>query len=47
MEIWLQFGHVFLFSSVYPLAGFLALVNNLIELRTGANIYPTWKTLER
>ena len=21
MEIWLQFGHVFLFSSVYPLAG--------------------------
>ncbi len=33
MEIWLQFGHVFLFSSVYPLAAFFALANNLVELR--------------
>jgi anoctamin-10 len=33
MELWLQFGHVFLFSSVYPLAGCLALVNNLFEIK--------------
>ena len=33
MELWLQFGHVFLFSSVYPLAGFFALLNNLFELK--------------
>jgi len=32
MEIWLQFGHVFLFSAVYPLAAVIALVNNLTEL---------------
>ena len=32
MELWLQFGHVFLFSSVYPLAAALALVNNLTEI---------------
>ena len=30
MELWLQYGHVFLLGTVYPLAGFLALVNNLI-----------------
>ncbi len=36
MELWLQFGHVFLFSSVYPLAAFFALANNLIELRVDA-----------
>ena len=36
MEIWLQFGHVFLFSSVYPLAGFFALLNNFMELRMDA-----------
>eukprot|EP00095_Tigriopus_kingsejongensis_P011114 snap_masked-scaffold268_size230776-processed-gene-1.19 protein:Tk11114 transcript:snap_masked-scaffold268_size230776-processed-gene-1.19-mRNA-1 annotation:"Anoctamin-10" len=36
MEIWLQFGHVFLFSSVYPLAGFFALLNNLLELKVDA-----------
>ena len=33
LEFWLQFGHVFLFSSVYPLAAFLALLHNLFELR--------------
>lgn len=32
MELWLQFGHVFLFSAVYPLAAGIALVNNLTEL---------------
>ncbi len=36
MELWLQFGHVFLFSSVYPLAGCLALLNNLFEIRMDA-----------
>ncbi len=36
MELWLQFGHVFLFSSVYPLAALFALLNNLIELRADA-----------
>ena len=36
MELWLQFGHVFLFSSVYPLAGFFALLNNCMELRMDA-----------
>ncbi|XP_023323846.1 anoctamin-10 isoform X3 [Eurytemora carolleeae] len=32
MELWLQFGHVFLFSAVYPLAAVLALSNNITEL---------------
>ena len=36
LEFWLQFGHVFLFSSVYPLAAFLALVHNLFELKMDA-----------
>ena len=30
MELWLQYGHVFLFGTVYPLAAFLALANNFI-----------------
>ena len=33
MELWLQFGHVFLFSSVYPLAAMFALINNVLELK--------------
>ena len=36
MELWLQFGHVFLFSSVYPLASFFALVNCLLSLKIDA-----------
>lgn len=36
MEMWLQFGYVFLFSSVYPLAAFFALINNIFELRMDA-----------
>merc|ERR1712198_183209 len=32
MELWLQFGHVFLFAAVYPLAAAIALINNLTEL---------------
>ena len=30
MELWLQYGHVFLFGTVYPLAALLALTNNFI-----------------
>jgi anoctamin-10 len=36
MELWLQFGHVFLFSSVYPLAAFFALGNCLLSLKIDA-----------
>ena len=36
VELWLQFGGVFLFSSIYPLAAFLALVNNVFELKMDA-----------
>ena len=32
MELWLQFGHVFLFAAVYPLSAAIALVNNLTEV---------------
>jgi len=32
MELWLQFGHVFLFSAVYPLAACFAFANNLTEM---------------
>ena len=31
MEMWLQFGYVSLFMSVYPLAALFALVNNGME----------------
>jgi anoctamin-8 len=36
MEILIQFGYVTFFSSVYPLAGFLALLNNIFEIRGDA-----------
>ena len=36
MEIFVQFGYVTFFSSVYPLAGFLALLNNIFEIRGDA-----------
>jgi len=36
LELYLQFGYVFLFSAVYPLAAFWAVVNNVIEMRTDA-----------
>ena len=32
MEVWLQFGHVFLFLAVYPLAAVFALINNMMEV---------------
>jgi hypothetical protein len=38
MELWLQYGHVFLFGTVYPLAAFLALANNLIGKMNIANL---------
>lgn len=36
MELFLQFGYTFLFSSAYPMAAFWALLNNVIEIRTDA-----------
>jgi len=36
MALWLQFGHVFLFSGIFPLAATLALLNNLFDLRMDA-----------
>uniref|UniRef100_A0A0K2TG51 Anoctamin n=1 Tax=Lepeophtheirus salmonis TaxID=72036 RepID=A0A0K2TG51_LEPSM len=36
MELWLQFGHVFFFSSLCPLAAILALGNNLLELKVNS-----------
>ena len=43
MELWLQYGHVFLFGTVYPLAAFLALANNLIGEMN--NAYFTFKSI--
>eukprot|EP00096_Caligus_rogercresseyi_P011744 TRINITY_DN4727_c0_g1_i1.p1 TRINITY_DN4727_c0_g1~~TRINITY_DN4727_c0_g1_i1.p1 ORF type:complete len:624 (+),score=113.08 TRINITY_DN4727_c0_g1_i1:757-2628(+) len=36
MELWLQFGHVFFFSSLCPLAAVIALFNNLLELKVNS-----------
>lgn len=36
LELFIQFGYVFLFSSVYPMAGFWAVLNNLLEIRADA-----------
>ena len=36
LELLLQFGYVFLFSAVYPLAAVWALFNNIIEIRSDA-----------
>ncbi|XP_072377103.1 anoctamin-10 isoform X1 [Diabrotica undecimpunctata] len=36
LELFTQFGYVFLFSSVYPLAALWAYLNNLIEIRADA-----------
>jgi len=36
LEMFLQFGYVFFFSAVFPMAAFWALMNNLIEIRTDA-----------
>ena len=36
LELFIQFGYIFMFSSVFPLAPSLALVNNLIERRSDA-----------
>merc|ERR1712150_364150 len=34
LEMFLQFGYVFLFSAVFPSAAFWALANNITEIRT-------------
>lgn len=36
LELFLQFGYVFLFSAVYPLAAVFALLNNVIEVKSDA-----------
>ncbi|KAJ8041161.1 Anoctamin-10 [Holothuria leucospilota] len=36
LELFLQFGYVFLFSAVYPLAAAFALLNNVIEVKSDA-----------
>ncbi|XP_069112158.1 anoctamin-10-like isoform X1 [Argopecten irradians] len=36
LEMFLQFGYVFLFSSAFPLAAFWALLNNVTEIRSDA-----------
>ncbi|RXG70154.1 TELO2-interacting protein 1-like protein [Armadillidium vulgare] len=36
LEMFLQFGYVFLFSAVYPMAAFWAVLNNVLELKTDA-----------
>ncbi|XP_066260073.1 anoctamin-10 [Euwallacea similis] len=36
LELYIQFGYVFLFSSVYPVAALWALINNLVEIRADA-----------
>lgn len=36
LELFMQFGYVFLFSAVYPTAAFWALVNNVVEIRSDA-----------
>jgi anoctamin-10 len=34
--MFIQFGYVFLFSSVYPMAAFWAVINNVLEIRADA-----------
>ena len=36
LELWLQFGYLVMFSSVYPTALFYAVVNNIVEKRSDA-----------
>ena len=45
LELFLQFGYVFLFSAIFPTAAFWALVNNMIEIRTDA--FKLCRTLRR
>lgn len=43
--MFIQFGYVFLFSSVYPLAAFWAILNNVLEIR--ADAFKLCKVLQR
>lgn len=36
LEMFIQFGYVVLFSSVYPAAAFWAVLNNILEIRSDA-----------
>ncbi|KAI5703905.1 hypothetical protein M8J75_000032 [Diaphorina citri] len=36
LELFIQFGYVYLFSAVFPMAAFWALINNMLEVRSDA-----------
>ena len=42
LETWIQFGYVYLFSSVYPFGILLAITSNIIQLRTDAYKLTKW-----
>lgn len=44
LEMFVQFGYVVLFSSVYPIAAFFGVINNLIEIRADAfKVFGEWE----
>lgn len=45
LEMFIQFGYVILFSSVYPLAALFAVFNNIVEIR--ADAFKLCKTCQR
>ncbi|GBP86664.1 Anoctamin-10 [Eumeta japonica] len=45
LELYIQFGYVILFSSVYPLAALFAVLNNVLEIR--ADAFKLCKTCKR
>ena len=36
LEMFVQFGYVYLFAAVYPMAAFWAVLNNILEMRCDA-----------
>jgi anoctamin-10 len=42
LELWVQFGYVFLFSAITPMAIFWALTSNIVEIRTDAYKLCNW-----
>ncbi|XP_039279552.1 anoctamin-10 isoform X2 [Nilaparvata lugens] len=36
LELFVQFGYVFLFSAIYPMAAFWSVINNVLEIRSDA-----------
>ena len=43
LELLLQWAHIMLFASVFPLGGFLALLNNLYETKGDQNFHKNLK----